>query len=163
MKLKNPLKDMRTIRALLEGAEREAQAEGEDRAGAEHLLLSALALPDGTARQAFERAGSDPDALRQAIAAVHADALRGIGIEPPDEQTLPVASRPDASGPMRTGATCQAAFQRASELSRPGHLLGAHVVLAATELTEGVTPRALRAAGVDRDALAAAAQATLDA
>lgn len=27
---------------------------------------------------------------------------------------------------MRTGATCQAAFQRASELSRSGHLLGAH-------------------------------------
>lgn len=161
MKLKNPLKDVRTIRTLLEGAEREAQAEGEDRAGAEHLLLSALALPDGTARRAFEHAGSDPDALRAAIADVHADALRGIGIEPPGDTTLPVVSQPGASGPMRTGATCQAAFQRATELSRPGHLLGAHVVLAVTEQTEGVTPRALRAAGVDRDALAAAALTVL--
>lgn len=157
MKLKNPFKDVRTIKALLGDAERKALDGGEERAGAEHLLLAALDLPDGTARRAFERAGGDPDRLPDAIRAVHAGALAGVGIAAPDEDALAVPAPPAPTGPMRTGASCQAAFQRATELSRPGHLLGAHVVAAVAEQEEGTAPRAIRELGLDRDALRAAA------
>ncbi|MGZ8476106.1 MAG: Clp protease N-terminal domain-containing protein, partial [Candidatus Limnocylindria bacterium] len=46
---------MRTIKKLLTDAEVEARAMGEAEPGAEHLLLAALDLPDGSARRAFER------------------------------------------------------------------------------------------------------------
>jgi ATP-dependent Clp protease ATP-binding subunit ClpA len=67
--IKTRFSDMRMIRTLLEGAEAEAGRAGESMPGAEHLLLAALDLPDGTARRAFERVGADPSALRQAIEA----------------------------------------------------------------------------------------------
>jgi hypothetical protein len=66
VKLRNPVRDMRTIKTLMTGAEAEALEAGESVPGAEHLLLSALALPDGSARRAFERVGADPDELRAA-------------------------------------------------------------------------------------------------
>src|SRR5665809_73606 len=94
MKLKNPIKDMRTIKALLLGAEDQARAAGESQPGAEHLLLSALELPEGSGRRAFERAGADPDELRPAIERQHADALRAIGIESPIDDTH-AADRPE--------------------------------------------------------------------
>lgn len=164
MRLKNPFKDVRTIKALLSGAERKALDDGEERAGAEHLLLAALDLPDGTARRAFERAGADPDALPAAIADAHASALQAVGIAAPADAAIAASTpAPAPPGPLRTGATCQSAFQRATELSRPGHLLGAHVVAAVAEIEEGTTPRALRALGVDRETLRAAALAELQA
>jgi hypothetical protein len=85
-----PIQEFRTIRQLLGGAERLAQESGETLPGAEHLLLAALALPDGTARRAFERLGVDPDGLPSAIASQHADALRTVGIEPGDPGPLDV-------------------------------------------------------------------------
>src|SRR5687767_10675111 len=75
MKLTKRVRDVRTINMLLTGAEAEARRAGESLPGAEHLLLSAIALPDGSARRAFERVGADPDRLQAAIAAQHADAL----------------------------------------------------------------------------------------
>ncbi len=84
MGLKSPVRDIRTINRLLGGAEAEARRKGESLPGAEHLLLAALALPEGSARRAFERVGADPDRLADAIAAQHADALAAIGIEAPD-------------------------------------------------------------------------------
>ena len=58
--------DVRTIAALCTGAEAEARRDGQCLPGAEHLLLSALALPDGSARRSFERVGAQPDGLRTA-------------------------------------------------------------------------------------------------
>ena len=49
MKLAGKVRDMRTIKTLLSGAEAEAQRARESLPGAEHLLLSAVALPDGSA------------------------------------------------------------------------------------------------------------------
>src|SRR5918998_924166 len=97
MKLRNPVRDVRTIKLLLEGAESEARAAGEAQPGAEHLLLAAIELPDGTARAAFAAAGADADALRPAIAAVHAGALRAVGVEPPAEDALDAALAPGAA------------------------------------------------------------------
>lgn len=151
--------EFHTIRQLLEGAERMAQESGEAHPGAEHLLLSALALPDGTARRAFERLGANPDNLQSAIAAQHADALRAVGIErDPIEAVLPA---PGARGVFLSTPSAQTAFRRAVELSKhpkPRRLLGAHVVAAVAEMERGTVARTLRRMGLDRQQLAAAAR-----
>ncbi|MBJ7457247.1 MAG: peptidase, partial [Thermoleophilia bacterium] len=74
---------IQTLSALLRSAEADALATGEELPGAEHLLLAALDLEDGTARRAFTAVGADAAGLRDAIAGQHADALRAIGIDPP--------------------------------------------------------------------------------
>ena len=147
-----------TIKQLLEGAERLAQQSGESLPGAE-LLLSALTLPDGTARRAFERLGVDPDGLPSAIAAQHDDALRAVGIEV-DAKGLD-APAPEARGVYLSTPSAQTTFKRAVELSgkpKPRRLRGAHVVLAVTEMERGTVARALSRMGVDREELAAAAR-----
>ena len=159
MRLKNPFRDMRTIRMLLEGAEAEANRAGESMPAAEHLLLAALELPDGTARRAFERVGADPGALRQAIEDQHAEALRAIGIAA-DTAELAGPTAPLANGVYRSSGSAQSAFQAAGTLARKtrSQLVGAHVVLAIADMEHGTAVRALRARGIDIDALAAAAR-----
>ena len=159
MRLKNPFRDMRTIRMLLEGAEAEANRAGESMPAAEHLLLAALELPDGTARRAFERVGADPGALRQAIEDQHAEALRAIGIDA-DTAELAEPTAPLANGVYRSSGSAQSAFQAAGTLARKtrSQLVGAHVVLAIADMEHGTAVRALRARGIDIDALAAAAR-----
>ncbi len=97
MKLKTPIQDVRTIKELLTGAEDIARRAGESQPGAEHLLLSALEMPEGSARRAFERVGADPDGFAPAVSAQHADALRAMGIEPPPEETLAAEAGPKPS------------------------------------------------------------------
>lgn len=164
MTRKNPVRDIRTINKLLTGAEAEARHAGESIPGAEHLLLSALALPDGSARRAFERVEADPDQLRTAIATQHADALSAIGIEPPDDAALDAEVARDTSattGPFRSNASARNAFQAASQMARSNkrsQLVGAHVVAAIAQIEHGTAARALTLMGIDRSALAAAAR-----
>lgn len=153
--------EVRTIKLLLEGAERLAQQSGESLPGAEHLLLSALALPDGTARRAFERLGVDPDGLPSAIAEQHDDALRAVGIEVKTEFDAPA---PAKRGVYLSAPSAQTTFKRAVEMSgkpKPRRLRGAHVILAVTEMERGTVARALSRMGVDRNELASAAREEL--
>jgi ATP-dependent Clp protease ATP-binding subunit ClpA len=161
MKLKNPIQDMRTIKALLTGAEEIAREAGESQPGAEYLLLAALALPEGSARRAFARIGADPDAFGSAIAAQHADALRALGIEPPAEETLAPTTDVQPSRMYRSSASLQSAFQTATKLARDDgdRLIGAHAVAAVAGMEHGTAVRALRTMGVDPVRLAAAAAA----
>jgi hypothetical protein len=159
-----PIREFRTIRQLLEGAERVAHDSGEELPGAEHLLMAALALPDGTATGAFGRLGVDPEGLPGAIRSQHADALRAVGIDPGEAGPLEVPV-PDGRGVFRATPAGQAAFRRAVELSgtsKPRRLLGAHVVVAVCEMEHGTVARSLRHLGVDREELAAAARVELD-
>lgn len=160
MRLKNPLRDMHTIKMLLEGAEAEAGRAGESTPGAEHLLLAALDLPDGTARRAFERVGADPSTLRQAIEEQHAEALRAVGIDADAGAEGDVSVAPRTNGLYRSAGSAQSAFQAAGKLARKSgsQLVGAHVVLAITGMEHGTAIRAVRSLGIDTDALAAAAR-----
>ena len=154
MKLPNAVRNVRTLSTLLNAAEAEALAAGEESPGAEHLLLASLELDDGTARRAFEAIGADPDDLREAIAAQHVEALRAIGIDPPADTVLapPAGDPPPAPRrAYRATPSGQAAFHRAVELqkrTRGSRLLGAHVVAAVAEMEHGTAPRALRAMGI---------------
>ncbi|CAN5473397.1 hypothetical protein BH23CHL10_BH23CHL10_10160 [soil metagenome] len=67
----NPLKalrDMRTIGRLLTDAEQIARRMGDERPSAEHLLISAIGLPDGSAGTVFAPSTSTARASRQRCA-----------------------------------------------------------------------------------------------
>lgn len=161
--LRTAARDLATMKRLFTSAEVEAARDGADTTGAEHLLLAALDLPDGTARRAFERAGHDPDAYREAVAGQHAAALATVGVAA-HEPVADNAAAPPARGPMRSTATAQQVFQAATGLARDDGrrpLVGAHLVLAVTDLRHGSAVRALRQMGIDPARLADAARAEL--
>jgi ATP-dependent Clp protease ATP-binding subunit ClpA len=155
---------MGTIRHLLENAETIARRDGLVQPGAEHLVLAALDLPDGTARAALERTGSSADAFASAVREQHAAALDAVGVVVDDELIdagLPEPGR--CTGVYRSETSAQELFQRAGADARAegGGLLGAHVVRAAAELEHGTVARAFRHMGVDARALRASTTAEI--
>ncbi len=164
----NPLDAMRTIKKLLTDAELEARAMGVAEPGAEHLLLAAVGLPDGSARRAFERAGADPDALRPAIVDEQARALVAIGFEAERARSLSAPTPldpPQGRGVYRASVSAQEAFQAASALAAKDgrfRLNGAHVVAAVADMEHGTAARVLALMGIERHALAAAAREELE-
>lgn len=164
MRLSRPLQDVTTMNALLNTAEDLALEAGESLPGPEHLLLSALGLPDGTARRAFEWLGADPGAFAPAIRRAHADALAAVGVRVADEAALDAdvaRARSPKRGVMRTTAPAQDAFQAAVKhaKSQKSRLLGAHVVAAVAGQEHGTAVRALRVMGIEPQALREAAEA----
>ena len=169
--IKQRLRDVSTINALCSGAEKLANADGQKEPGAEHLVLSALELPDGTARKAFKRVHADPDSFRAAIARQYEDALQNIGIALPPEAAIADEASPVAAGTglykaqasadtlMQTLARDIMAKEHKADSATP--LLGAHVILAATTAQYGVAIRAFQAMGIDPTKLTEAATAEI--
>jgi len=165
----NPMKmldDMRTIKQLLTDAERIAREMGEEEPGAEHLLLSAIDLPDGSAGRALASMGVDADGIRAALRDEQADALVAAGLP---RETAATMADPTPLGPAGTpllygaGPTARDVFQEAGRLARSSkqRLAGAHVVIAIAGLERGTMPRVLDRLGVDRQQLADAGRAEL--
>jgi ATP-dependent Clp protease ATP-binding subunit ClpA len=158
--------DMRTIKQLLTDAERVAREMGEEEPAAEHLLLSAIGLPDGSAARALDRLGTDADAIRAALREEQADALVAAGVPRATAEAMadPVPLGP-AGAPLLYGAgpSARDVFQEAGKLARSSkqRLVGAHVVAAIAGLERGTMPRVLDRLGVDRVRLADAARAEL--
>jgi hypothetical protein len=92
-------RDMRTSKPLCREAEKFANGDGQKESGAEQFVLSALALPDGTARKAFLRIQADPDAFRAAIARQYEEALHNVGVALP-AGAMVTADRLLPSGPI---------------------------------------------------------------
>lgn len=160
----NKLRDMATIKSLCEEAERQARLLGEDLPGAEHYLLSALALEEGSARRAFERVGADPAAVRGAIAAQHSQALAGIGIAlppdaVPDRAPLPPKGKLFSAKP--SGQAVMQALHGLRQKHQSPRLLGAHVLLAVAAMSNSSAARALKGMQINLAALAAAAETEL--
>lgn len=157
--IKSKLQDMGTIKRLSELAEAHAQRDGQRRPGAEHFLLAALDLPDGTARRAFLEAGGDPDGLRLAIENQYADALRSIGLEPPADDPDAEPQAQPQNGPYRAAPSGEHVMQElAADGTDHGPLLGAHVVAVVATMEHGVAARALSAMNVDRTLLMRSAE-----
>lgn len=158
--LKHRFLSMRTLSQLCTQAEVHARASGQAAPGAEHFLLAAIDLPDGSARRAFESIGADPAAVRSAIEQQYRNALQGLGL---GNAALPQAAalEPHAPGLYRAQPSGQELVQALARTRKDqgGPLLGAHVVLAVTAMSQGVAARTLRAMGIDAAQLAAAAQA----
>lgn len=158
--IKTKLHDMSTIGKLCEIAELHALQDGQKRPGAEHFLLAALDLEDGTARLAFERVGANPEGVKRAIAHQYAAALHAMGFTgPTPDRDDDVAPRRSEPGMYHAAASGQEVMQAlASSRQRHAPLLGAHVVAIVAAMPHGVGARALRAMGVDAEALRAAAE-----
>lgn len=155
------------MNALFPAADAEALRGGEPSVGAEHLLLAALELPEGSARRAFERIGADPGGFRDAVAAQHDEALRALGAVRLDHaiaEHLPESSKAPR-GPLRSSASAQRLFRKAVKLIRKekSQLYGAYIVLAATDFEDGTVARAFRQMGIRRADLRLAAREELDA
>ena len=160
------LDDMRTIKQLLTDAERIAREMGDEEPGAEHLLLSALGLPDGSAARALDSLGVDADGIRAALRAEQSDALVAAGVPREAADAMADPTPLGAAGaPLLYGAgpSAREVFQEAGRLARSSkqRLAGAHVVAAVADLERGTVPRALDRLGVDRARLADAARAEL--
>jgi ATP-dependent Clp protease ATP-binding subunit ClpA len=165
----NPMKmldDMRTIKQLLTDAEAIAREMGEEEPGAEHLLLSAIGLPDGSAGRVLVSVGIDADRIRTALRDEQADALVSAGVPRDTAEAMADPTPLGAAGtPILYGAgpSGREVFQEASKLARSSkqRLAGAHVVAAVAGLERGTMPRVLDRLGVGRQQLADAARAEL--
>jgi ATP-dependent Clp protease ATP-binding subunit ClpA len=166
-RVRQRVRDVKTVSALCKGAERHARDDGQHEPGAEHFLLSALDLPDGSARRVFERLHVDASQVRAAIRRQYADALRQVGVDPGMLAQLDEAPAAPPRQPAlyRASASGQAVMQGLAQLRarEDGELLGAHVVAVVASMQHGVAARALRAMGVDAAALAAAAAEEVEA
>lgn len=164
-KLRERATAMKAISTLLTRAEEIARRRGAERPAAEHLVLAALQLPDGTAARALERTGSSAAEFDAALDAQEAEDLERIGVHADDDRIsseLPPPSEP--GGVYRSEPSAQQLFQAAGANARRGDgLVGAHVLRAAAALEHGPTARALRRMGIDRTDLLAAASAELEA
>lgn len=156
MPLRTARHDIALISALLTTAENEARALGDAEPGAEHLLLAALLVDDPSARDALN---VDAATVRDAIGAVHAEALAAVSITV-DAQAQPL---PPSRGAYRSEVSTQEVFQQARRLARrsPTGLRSAHVLLAVAEREHGTTARVLQRLGLERASVVDAAHRAL--
>ena len=156
-------RDVKTIGKLIPGADEQANIMGEEKPGAEHFVLSALNLEDGTAMRAFDRFGIDSKKFQNAIKAQYDEALSSVGIrghateteaEPIKSDKIFHDSQPSGHGLMKSLYAL-----KKEDKNRP--LQGAHVIIAAASIEFGVVPRAFKVLGVNRESLAKAAREEL--
>ncbi|MES9991369.1 MAG: Clp protease N-terminal domain-containing protein [Candidatus Thiodiazotropha sp.] len=155
--------DMKTIGKLIPGADEQANIMGEEKPGAEHFVLSALNLEDGTAKRVFNKFGIDSEKFKNAIRAQHDEALSSVGIhrqgtqlevEPIKSDKILHDSQPSGQDLMKSIYTL-----KKEDKNRP--LQGAHVIIVAASIEHGVVPRAFKVLGIDRESLAKAAREEL--
>lgn len=146
--------DVRLIAELLTTAESEARALGDPEPGAEHLLIASLLLDDASARTAL---GVEAPAARDALRAVHADALAAAAVD----DLASDASLPRARGLYRSRVSTRDVFRRAKALARrsPSGFRSVHVLIALAEREHGTAARVLTHLGIERGALIVAATA----
>ena len=166
-RIKLRMKDMGTIRALCEEAETYARKNGEESPGAEHFLLSALDLPDGTARRVFGRIGVESDQIENAIRSQHNEALSFVGmdvskaglteddIEIGKGHRILYESKPSAQSMMK-------ALAELRKCDKDIPLRGLHVLEVLSSKDLGVVARTLKLMGVNKEAFKEAIQKELD-
>jgi ATP-dependent Clp protease ATP-binding subunit ClpA len=157
-------RDMKTIGKLIPGADKEANMLGEEKAGAEHFVLSALNLVDGTAKRIFERFGIDSGKFRDAIKTQYSEALSSVGVsqEASEIDPEPIASDKMFHDSQPSGQNLMKSIYALKKEDKERPLLGAHVIIVAAAIEYGVVPRVFRVLGVDRKLLAKAAREELD-
>ena len=152
-----------SLRATMMGAAVEAQRRGADVAEAEHLLLALAAEARSPAGRVMADFGLDHAGVTRALAVERERSLRVAGVDPAASAGLQPTrlppSRPRWGASVRDAAkrgmeSAAAAGRRERRLWRATDLL---IGLLALEV--GTVPRALAYAGIDTDAMAAAARA----
>ncbi len=163
-KLKSRQADMKTLAKVMEASLATAADKGEQVAGAHHLALAALAMPDGIAESVFEQLGTSGEAFSNALDNLDATALSELGIEVAGLELDPGSVPRERLG--KTDATYEAALKATHDLhNRHGDyrpLNGAHLLAGVATVGVGVSARAFAAMGLDRSDLIAACEGADD-
>lgn len=151
-KLTQNLRDMGTIKALCEAAERFANADQHTAPGAEHFVLAALELLDGSAARVFARLGVTPDAFHEALREGHRTSLKAAGVSDAhirnSEQSVPPLPQP--GNIYRAAPSGEAVLQGLAALRKrgiSGPLIGVHVLEVVCGMQHGPTGRAFAVLG----------------
>lgn len=149
-------RDMKTLSKLISGADEQANMSGEENPGAEHYVLSALNLEDGSAKRVFEKFGADGKKFREAVNQQYTDALSSIGIssEATDIAPEPIESNKMLHNSQPSGEELMKSLYAIRQTDKDRPLVGAHVISVAAEMEHGVVARALKVMGIDREQLA---------
>jgi len=163
-RIKLRIQDMKTISKLISGADKQANVRGEEEPGAEHYLLSALDLPEGSAKRVFERIGIDPNKLNDAIGKQYSEALKAIGIDADsiDFEAEPMKTERMFHNSKPSGQAVMKELYALKKKDKKKPLLGAHVIGVVASMEHGVAARALREMGVEQAAITKAVNDELE-
>jgi D-alanyl-D-alanine carboxypeptidase len=149
-------------RAVLRGAHDEAQALGSSAVEAEHLLLALAADEHDPSGRLLAESGLGHDEVRVALEHETERSLAAVGVVLGDF-TLPETPVAPRRRP-RLAASAKRALERAARIAvgrRDRRITSSHLLLGVLRTDIGTVPRALAAAGVDREALAVRAERLL--
>lgn len=150
---KQRLNNMRVVSQLISTSEIYANEMGEEKAGAEHLVLAAFDLPDGSARALFKQVGGDPDAFRAAIEKQYQDALNSVGIHTHGDDYADKVEKKIFPGAQPSFRTVMRDMMQYTRFWDAKPLEGATVLAAVTHQKSGVALRALRVLEIDLQSL----------
>jgi hypothetical protein len=160
-RIRNRAADMRTIAKLCQNAEQNALSDGLREPGAEHFLLAAYDLPDGTAASVFLDFGIDRATIVSAIEGQYGDALAGFGIGQTEGLVEGAAedSIGEVGGLYSAAPSGRTVMQALASLPRVDGkpLQGVDVLIVLASQRHGTVPRAFRRLGIELDQLAQAA------
>ena len=165
-KLTQTFKDMGTIKTLCEAAERIAHAEHQSAPGAEHFVLAALELPDGSAARVFAKLGLTAEGFREAVRATHRAALAavGVGADQIRGSERDVPPLPEPKEIYNAAPSGEAVLKGLSALRKrgvSGPLIGAHVLDVVSAMQHGTTRRAFQSMGRDAATVQSAIQSEM--
>lgn len=165
-KLTQTFRDMGTIKTLCEAAERIANAELQSAPGAEHFVLAALELSDGSAARVFARLGISAGAFQDALREGHRAALAAAGVGAEEiigsERDVPPLPRPrELYNAAPSGAAVLKGLAALRKRGVTGPLLGVHVLEVVSAMQHGTTARAFRLLGRDAPTVMAAIESEM--
>lgn len=147
------LQDMKTISKLIEGADKHANFAGDEKAGAEHYVLSALDLPDRSAARIFNALGINSEQYSQSLERQYTDALDSVGISIENSEPEPIAEQSKLVHVQHSGAELMKSLHSLKKTDKDRALLGAHVLSVVAKMNNGVAIRAFRTLGIDSSKL----------
>ncbi|MCJ2185370.1 Clp protease N-terminal domain-containing protein [Novosphingobium beihaiensis] len=150
-KLRDRVESIRGIAGLCTRAETIARSGGELEPAAEHFLLAALEMEDGSAARTLAALGHDRASLDHAIREQHAAMLLAAGIPQDHLVEGEAVAAPSGTGLYRATASGQQLLQILSLQARErrsGGFQSVHVLEAAAALRHGIVPRVLRKLGI---------------
>ena len=149
-RLRLRLQDMKTISQLISGADQQANLCGKEEPGAEHFVLSALNLDDGSARRVFTKLGIDAEKFKNAINQQYKDALSSVGIQCTTEiSTEPVENSKLIQSSQPSGKELIKLLYEFKRKDKHRPLLSAHVILVASKMEQGIVARSFNTLQVD--------------
>ncbi len=162
-RIKLRLNEMKTINQLIPGADAQANALGEETAGAEHYVLAALELEEGSAKRVFAALNINAENYRDAINKQYDQALDAVGIDAETVSIEPVTSKKLLPVSHPSGRQLMKSLHALKKNDKDRPLLGAHVLAVAAEIKHGVVARAFKELNIEPSDLKNAIQHELKA